>query len=274
LEDREDAEVMQTLMSVVDPETDRRSYNTRGVSESSDGAGLSVSRTSSILGYGNMAVAAASSLFKEYVEIVESVRFAQLHPEKFIWKVIEQKKGVWCMEKSSSCTMSICGVTRIDTDEITLLNFLREPQNRVVYDKLCNKTYVVEEINDDLMIVYTHLKTQYCFMGHDRDLCNFSYVTKQDKKTILAMASCSHPACPKEKGITRAKMYESGFIIEPLPDEPAKCSLVYVLKIDVGGYLPHSLLWLVKRRQPLILARIARHFDRINKGLSDAVTLT
>ena len=47
---------------------------------------------------------------------------------------------------------SICGVTRVDTDEVTLLNYLREPQNRVQYDKLSNKTYVVEEINDDLMI--------------------------------------------------------------------------------------------------------------------------
>lgn len=42
---------MQSLMSMVDPETERATYN-RGISESSDPGGLSSSRTSCELGPG------------------------------------------------------------------------------------------------------------------------------------------------------------------------------------------------------------------------------
>ena len=47
----QEAELMQSLMSMVDPETERATYN-RGISESSDPGGLSSSRTSCELGPG------------------------------------------------------------------------------------------------------------------------------------------------------------------------------------------------------------------------------
>lgn len=52
----------------------------------------------------------------------------------------------------------------------------------------------------------------------------------QGDRRILAHASCTHPKCPEDPKITRARMYETGFIIEPLP-EPGLTNIVYVIKV-------------------------------------------
>jgi hypothetical protein len=56
-------------------------------------------------------------------------------------------------------------------------------------------------------------------------------------------------------------MYETGFIIEPLP-ETGMSSVVYVVKVEAGGYIPEGLLRWIKRKQPKILFAIKKYFER------------
>ena len=47
---------------------------------------------------------------------------------------------------------SICGVTRVNTDCDTLVEYLGNLSNKIEYDKFLHKTMVVEEINENLQI--------------------------------------------------------------------------------------------------------------------------
>jgi len=204
----------------------------------------------------------SGELYKDYIGIIESVRFSSLSHSTLPWKVIDQKRGVWILENTDSDKLHICGVTRVNADCDTLVNYLNNLNNKIEYDKFLHKVMVVEEINENLQIMYMRFKTKHCLMvQYERDACVFQYLCRKDKKAMLVTGSVTHPNCPPEKDITRLSVDVSGFIVESLPDDPTQCSLVFVSKVSMGpGYFPHSLLWLIKRRQPLLLARIAAHF--------------
>lgn len=211
--------------------------------------------------YVTMANSAAASLFREYINIIETIRFSSCCPDKLIWKVLERNDEMWVLEKKGSTIQCMAGVANIRASEREVTDFVSDPRSRFSFDPTLHKTYVVDEINENLRIVYAQHKTKHCFIGHGRDMLYFSYNRKEGDRRILAHASCTHPKCPEDPKITRARMYETGFIIEPLP-EPGLTNIVYVIKIDMRGSIPASLVRMIKRKQPHVLFAIKKYFER------------
>ena len=57
-------------------------------------------------------------------------------------------------------------------------------------------------------------------------------------------------------------MFETGFIIEPLPEVDVS-SVVYVVKVDLNlEGVPDSLVRFIKRKQPKILMKIKEYFEK------------
>jgi len=211
--------------------------------------------------YVTMANSAAASLFREYINIIETIRFSSCCPDKLIWKVLERNDEMWVLEKKGSTIQCMAGVANIRASEREVTDFVSDPRSRFSFDPTLHKTYVVDEINENLRIVYAQHKTKHCFIGHGRDMLYFSYNRKEGDRRILAHASCTHPKCPEDPKITRSRMYETGFIIEPLP-EPGLTNIVYVIKIDMRGSIPASLVRMIKRKQPHVLFAIKKYFER------------
>ena len=215
----------------------------------------------SISDYITMGNSATASLFREYINLLEALRFSTTSPERFNWKVIQAQQGVWIMEKTGSTMQCMAGVANINASETEITNFLKYPRNRFTFDSTLHKTYVVEEINEDLNIIYSQYKAKHCFIGHGREFLYFQYIRKEGDKRILAHASCSHPKVPVNDEIIRGTMYETGFIIEPLGDSES-CSITYIVKVELNGSIPESLLRWIKRRQPKILIGIKQYFEK------------
>ena len=67
---------------------------------------------------------------------------------------------------------SICGVTRVNTDCDTLVEYLGNLSNKIEYDKFLHKTMVVEEINENLQICGYMMSLQSSFdHPHNLYLC-------------------------------------------------------------------------------------------------------
>ena len=211
--------------------------------------------------YVTMGNSAAASLFREYINVLEAVRFSSVCPEKLSWKIIEKNDEVWTLEKIGSAIQCMAGVANIRATETEIADFLRDPRTRFSYDQTLYKTNVVTEINNDLRLIYAHHKAKHCLIGHGRDFLYFQYDRREGDKRILASASCTHPKCPVDPQIIRGTMYETGFIKEPLP-ETGMSSVVYVVKVEPGGYIPDGLLRWLKRKQPKILFDIKKYFER------------
>ena len=201
------------------------------------------------------------SSFREYINVLEAIRFSSVCPEKLSWKILEKQEELWTLEKAGSTIQCMAGVANIRASEREITDFLIDPRSRFSYDTTLNKTYVVDEINEDLRIIYAHHMAKHCFIGHGRDLLYFQFNRKEGEKRILAHASCSHPKCPINTDIIRSKMYETGFIIERLP-ETGLSSVVYIVKMDLGGSTPTGLVRWIKRKQPKILGEIKKYFER------------
>eukprot|EP00116_Pleurobrachia_bachei_P005799 sb/3466061/ len=212
--------------------------------------------------YVTMANSAAASLYREYINVLEAVRFAAVCPEKLGWKVLERNDEVWTLEKKGSTIQCMAGVANIRASEREIMDFLRDPRTRFTYDATLYKTNIVAEINEDLRLVYAHHKARSCFIGHGRDMLYFQYDRKEGDKRILAHASCEHPRCPVNPDIIRSTMFETGFIIEPLPEVDVS-SVVYVVKVDLNlEGVPDSLVRFIKRKQPKILMKIKEYFEK------------
>ena len=211
--------------------------------------------------YVTLGNSATASLFREYINLLEALRFSEISPEKFNWKVVESQNGVWILEKTGSTIQCMAGIINIRATEKEIADFVKDPRNRFTFDSTLHKTYVVDEINEDLNIIYSQHKAKHCFIGHGRDFLYFQYDRKEGDKRILASASCNHPKCPVDNEIIRGTMYESGFIIEPLP-ESELCSVTYIVKMELGTGIPDSLARWIKRKQPKILIGIKRFFEK------------
>ncbi|KAL5271670.1 hypothetical protein ACHWQZ_G000013 [Mnemiopsis leidyi] len=211
--------------------------------------------------YVTMGNSAAASLFREYINVLEAVRFSSVCPEKLSWRVLEKNDEVWTLEKIGSAIQCMAGVANIRATETEIADFLRDPRSRFTYDQTLYKTNVVTDINPDLRLIYAHHKAKHCLIGHGRDFLYFQYDRREGDKRILASASCTHPKCPLDPDIIRGTMYETGFIIEPLP-ETGMSSVVYVVKIEPGGNIPEALLRWFKRKQPKVLFDIKKYFER------------
>ena len=48
--------------------------------------------------------------------------------------------------------VSICGVTRVNTDCDTLVEYLNDLNNKIDYDRFLHKAMIVEEVSEDLQI--------------------------------------------------------------------------------------------------------------------------
>ena len=212
--------------------------------------------------YVTMANSATSSLFREYINVLEGARFSSVCPEKLSWRVVEKYNEILTLEKVGTNIVCMAGVANIRAKPTDLLNFLKDHRSRFIYDSTLHKTRVISEINANLRVIHAHHKAKHCFIGHGRDFLFLQYHRTEGSKELLAHTSCTHHSCPEDPEITRGTMYETGFVIEPLPAEEALSSVVYLVKIDLGASVPESLLKLIKKRQPRILIEIKKYFER------------
>jgi len=79
--------------------------------------------------------------------------------------------------------------------------------------------------------------------------------------------SVADPKCPEIKGKVRATMDIMGWYFEPLPDRVGT-KVTYLTQIDLGGWVPGSILKMAASQIPLVVAAV-RKYLRIHHAIGE-----
>lgn len=91
----------------------------------------------------------------------------------------------------------------------------------------------------------------------------------EPERYVVAGTSVDIPELPQHKDITRLKIHVAGWVIEPMLQNGQLYSMVsYLAQIDFGGPFPATLLNRVGRRQPLCIAYLRDHLEKIERKAS------
>jgi len=172
------------------------------------------------------------------------------------WRPFAKEKDVTILKKlvrnGVQCFIG-CGIIRVPPHIVW--ESVRNPLSRFSYDSLLKKINIVEHISEQVKVVYMRHEGRVCVMKHSRDACMIHAERDQGDMMIAASQSVEHPDCPELPNIVRIQLLPSGWAIEPHFGEKIGSSLVwYIVKVNLGGSLPTTLLNFLCRRLPLSIA--------------------
>ena len=187
--------------------------------------------------------------------------------ESFGWEFVGEERGVTITRTSfaNSTVKCIKGVSVIKATPKEVFEVVSNISLYKEFDpKTISESKVIHSINNQLSTNYMEFAAQFPVSG--RDTCFIQYRTRQnDGSYIVAWNSVKDPEMPKRKGIVRAMMANSGFVIVPLQTS----SLVtFVLQFDLKGWLPSTLMNQMISNQPMILALIEDYIHAKASGTS------
>jgi len=152
------------------------------------------------------------------------------------------------------------------------------PGCRAIWDDLFESGRGVEVLDKVSVLSYASTKAQgfvrfahvfllfSCFFlahprlpGSSRDLVILVVNEFVDDGTVYSLGkSVVDPKCPEVKGKVRAVMEVMGWYFEPLPDRVGT-KVTYITQIDLGGWVPGSVLKLVASQIPLVVAGVRKY---------------
>jgi len=187
--------------------------------------------------------------------------------ESYGWEFVGEERGVTITRTSfaNSTVKCIKGVSVIKASPKEVFDVV---SNIALYKEFDPKTIadskVIHTINSQLSTNYMEFAAQFPVSG--RDTCFIQYRTRHDGGSyIVAWNSVKDPEMPKRKGIVRAMMANSGFVISPLQNN----SLVtFVLQFDLKGWIPSTIMNQMIATQPMILALIEDYIYAKASGAS------
>lgn len=127
-------------------------------------------------------------------------------------------------------------------DIVRNIDIYKRWDSKVVESKL------IRTVNEKIRVNYLEFAPFFPVSG--RDACFLQYITKRGKSFVVSWHSVRDVDAPKKKGLVRAKMGPSGFVISPLQSH----SLVtFVLQFDLKGWIPPHMVNLISSSQPMML---------------------
>lgn len=185
------------------------------------------------------------------------------------WSYRSIEKDVVILQKTGDKIHSFLGKGMIKVKPPTVWEAVRNHMTRHVYDRMLKKTKLVRQIDDQTKIIYCHHETSQCFVKQSRDSVALIGERVEPERYVVAGTSVDIPELPQHKDITRLKIHVAGWVIEPMLQNGQLYSMVsYLAQIDFGGPFPATLLNRVGRRQPLCIAYLRDHLEKIERKAS------
>jgi hypothetical protein len=172
------------------------------------------------------------------------------------WEFVCEENGVTITRTSVPKSPLKCtkGVAVMKASPIEVYELVRNIEIYKTWDPKIVESKLIRKLSDNTSINYLELAPWFPVSA--RDVCFIQYVKKEKNGTyIVAWRSVEDPLVPKKRGVVRALMSTSGFVITPLQRQ----SLVtFVLQFDLKGWIPTALMNQVTATQPMILAHIEK----------------
>jgi hypothetical protein len=159
------------------------------------------------------------------------------------WKAIGEKNGIqqFYGQLPGSSNHLFKGVGIVPAPPKLLEDAIRVQENMKIIDPMCKETKCIKTYDKDHHIYYANFKVgpmlsdrDFVWWCLDANLPDGSYVSTG--KSILTKD------CPDVSGRVRGEIRASGYVVQPVKDDPKSSKVTYVVQTDPRGWLP---TWIV-----------------------------
>lgn len=191
------------------------------------------------------------------------------------WTLAKTKDGTKIYKKKEEG--SPIYLIRGDSPEVPatvdeVLEFTNHVENLALVDEMIIKgtAKFVEHFDEMNRIIVCAFKLP--FPMSPREFVWFEHRRRLSDGTGVILAySTVHPDCPERKGFVRGEIRESGYVIRPLQEDKAKCTVHYIVQVDPKGMIPTWIVNLASTSQGLNAKRLC---DIFVKGIHKTVKKT
>ncbi|NXT70877.1 STAR9 protein, partial [Chaetops frenatus] len=138
---------------------------------------------------------------------------------------------------------------------------VRDPGKRHLYDSSINTARIHKKVTSHIHLVYLVTDTSLCYLKQPRDFCCITVEAKEENLSVLAVQSVYDASMPHPcKEAVRGEILPSAWILEPdIVNGREITRVIYMAQVDLGApAIPAGLLSSMAKRQPLLIARLAR----------------
>ena len=160
------------------------------------------------------------------------------------WQVtIDSKKDrMKCEQRTSERGFNVGRITSIqDFDSITSFRAFGNGENRLKYDKNCERIESIEWCGANFL--YGYQKLHKILSVASRDLYQMSFWEVMDDNSVYCVIWGEDEDMPEEPGCVRMTVPIGGAIFKPLKDDKTKCEMTYIAEAHLGGNVPG---WITK----------------------------
>jgi len=180
------------------------------------------------------------------------------------WTFAKEQNGVKVHTRTvPGCSLNIArGVVKVNATVQQCYDYAMDAPKRPEWDKFIKESRKVRETEDGHVIVYLQSITK--FPASARDF-NIDLVTKRfDDGSVVVFGKMPETEdVPPVKGVVRGKCINSGYIF--VPNEDNTTTLTFVMQLDMGGWLPTSIVNMVMVDEPLCLISFRDKVEELAK---------
>ncbi|XP_062516961.1 stAR-related lipid transfer protein 5-like isoform X1 [Corticium candelabrum] len=185
------------------------------------------------------------------------------------WKVIKRSSGVVvsCRNVPDRSEKIYKGEGELDVSPEQALHYVTPGNDlpRKQWDSTTKEWREIEKIDKDTVVIQTITKAAMAGFIKGRDFVDVvSSRRLSDGTRILSAESTDHPQCPPESNHVRGTNLTSGLVCLPMPGEPNRTKLVFLIQSILGGMLPTAL---VESAMP---ASIIKFYTELRNALQNA----
>ena len=147
------------------------------------------------------------------------------------------------------------GKTVAKCDMAAVVALVEDAARRGEWDTLTVKTTVPRVIDDRSRVVYMQSIAQ--FPASARDFCTEVRAAERGDGSFVQICNSQEPGkedVPNQKGFVRGQTINSGFVIRQIGEKQTE--IVYIMCLDLCGWLPTALVNKVMADGPLALAKL------------------
>ncbi|XP_065662101.1 uncharacterized protein LOC100208202 isoform X3 [Hydra vulgaris] len=180
------------------------------------------------------------------------------------WRFTGAKDGVRMFrcdkdEISEAPTFKGTGVINVPLGYV--IQYVSSLSFKSEYDKMFESGTVVEVFCDNLTKIF-NLKYVRIWPVSGRDFCSISIVRHlKDNIYGICVKAVEHPGCPAVSSHVRGNVLIGGFLLKVLSSDPPETELTYLARVELGGYIPQSVINKISAEQSMFPAVIRKHCE-------------
>lgn len=191
-------------------------------------------------------------------DLREIERFRGLCKDESLWKRSEEKRGVVVSKmRENGGPMTTRGIAVIRSPAERVFMVIKDPDRRIDWSSVITDCRIVRRKSALDAIVYLKAKGQLVISPRDFVLRVFGSSDSATGEAVMVGRSQEIEEVSPVPGCVRAKVVNSGFLVEPLSGKDVT-KVTYVLQVDFGGKVPMRLANLAMATEPLSLITLRK----------------